>query len=86
MKERLHNNTKYNPSTLTQSEYEGIRANLRAERDRIDNDLFILDEHALRKFGATGVVVAMDDYRHGQSEREFDLGILTDDFDPKDAA
>lgn len=87
MKERLSNGTTINLNTATQAELQDMLRHADARVVEAQTDRFIIEDHLSRRFGKAGLVlVRLDDYRKGRSEREYDLDVTTDDFDPKPAA
>ena len=88
MRERLSNNTRVNMNTATQAELEAIVVSAEARAKAAEADRFIAQDYLHRRFGGEAVakVVSIRDFRAGRSAEEYDLDVMTDDFDGGDAA
>lgn len=82
MRERI-NGIRTNLNTATKEELDNMRGHAVERRNQADAEIFVIDDYRIRRFGHDTVQRVQTET---VSEREFDLDVTVDDWDPKDAA
>lgn len=73
MKERINGNL-VNLSTATKEELDNMTAHTIARAETVKNDLFLLNDYTVRRFGAIAFEQPFEDV----SQYEFELSLLDD--------
>lgn len=79
MRERI-GQARINLNTATEAELLSMEQHARARLEEAKTDVFVIEDYRHRRFGRVADnLIRLDDYRKGQSDREFELNLFDDE-------